>query len=282
MSFGGQDNTTTSKVELSNEQKALLGKAMPYANQYAANPIKLPNTPMTAGFDPAQLAGQQMALNAAGSQGQIAGDSADASRFLLTKALYPDTNPALKQAIDAAARPINESLTEKQLPAVRGEAALRGQYGGSRQGIAEGIAMKGASQAIGDASAKVANEGYANGLDAMYRTLGLAPQTSDLQLSPGITTSGVGEVRQGQNQAMLDEGTYRNTYNQRLPLMTAEDLLGLVSGIPSGGSSVTAPGSKSSPLSGALGGASLGSALFPAMASAGPIGAGLGALLSFL
>lgn len=283
MSFGNSDTTTTSKVELPRETKELLKLGMPYAKQFAANPPSLPSSPMTAAFDPAQMAGQQAAVGAAPVQGQLAGDAAGATNFLLNKALFPNTNPALQQTIDAAVRPIQENLTSSTLPAIRSEAALKGQYGGSRQGVAEGIASRAASQAIGDTGAKVATEGYKSGLDAMYRALGLAPQTSDMQLSPAVTLSGVGDVRQGQQQRLIDEGVYRSMYGQQLPLMMAQELAALAQGIPGGGGSVTAPAAQGNPLTGAIGGGTLGAALFPAAAGpAGLAGAGIGALLSML
>lgn len=281
MSFGDNKTTQTTKTELSDEQKQLLGLAMPYAKEFAANPPQLPGGSMTAGFDPLQVQGQQQALTAAGAQQGVADDAKSGSNFLLTKALYPETNPALRATIDAAVRPIQENLVSSTLPAVRGEAALKGQYGGSRQGIAEGLASRSASQAIGDTSAKVANEGYQSGLDAMYRALGLAPQTADLQTTPAITTAGVGDVRQGQQQREIDEATYRSMYSGQLPLMTAQELVALTTGTPGGSTISTGTQPKGSPLSGGLGGALAG-----AGAGFGPLGiaasGGLGALLSLL
>lgn len=281
MSFGDNKTTQTTKVELSKEQKELLGRAMPYAKQFAANPPQLPTSPMTAGFDPAQLAGQQSAIGAAPRQAQVAEGAAGATDFLLNKALFPETNPALRQTIDAAVRPIYENLQTKALPAVRNEAAMRGQYGGSRQGVAEGLAIRDATQAAADTSAKVSTEGYKSGLDAMYRALGLAPQTADLQVTPALTLSGVGDVRQGQQQRVMDEATSRAMYAQTLPLMTAQELVALSTGTPGGSAISTGTAPKANPLT-----SGLGSALTAAGAGFGPLGmgvaGGLGALLSML
>lgn len=283
MSFGGsKNNTTTTTVELPKETKELIGLAMPGLRSYAKNPPTLPDRSAIAGFAPEQEIGQGMALDAASSQAGIGRNAANATDFLLNRALYPSTNPALQGTIDAAVRPLYENLTSQILPNIRGEAALRGQYGGSRQGVAEGIAARSTQQAAKDAASQIATEGYQSGLEGMYRGLALSPTVSDLQVAPAVTVSGVGDVRQGMAQNLLNEEYFRDMYGKNLPLYTAQELAAIGSGLPGGSTSVTAPQASGNPFSGALGGASLGAALFPAAGLAGPAGlagAGIGALL---
>lgn len=282
--MGGKSRTTsqTSTVNLTPEQKELLKLALPPVKEYAAQPTTLPSTPLTAGFTPEQTAGQEQALGVVPTQQALAESGAGSTDFLLNQALFPETNPALRQTIEAATRPIQENLLTSTLPAIRSGAAATGGFGGSRQGIAEGLASRSASQAIGDTAAKVATEGYQGGLDAMVRSLGLLPQTIGAQAAPALTTSGVGDVRQNLQQQQLDEAAYRDLYAQLEPLYRGQNIAGVAAGLPGGSTTVTGTQPGTSPLTSALGGFSLGSALFPALSAAGPIGAGLGALLAFL
>lgn len=275
---GAPKNTTqTTKVELSPEQKKILQTAMPYIEQYGKNPLEQYGGSQISPFDPLQTQGQEMALNAAGQQQQTADQASAASKFLLSDVLSPDSNPYLKQYIDAATRPINEQLTQGTLPSIRGEANTSGQFGSSRQGIAEGLAAQGASRAVGDTTANIATTAYGQGLDAQGRALALAPQTQAMQAQSAITTSGVGDVRRNMDQARLTEEITRFYNEQMLPYIQGSQLAGLVGAIPGGGSTTTASGASSNPLMGGLGGAASGAALGSAIMPG--VGTGIGALL---
>lgn len=89
--------------------------------------------------------------------------------------LNPDSNPYLGRYADAMSRPITQALTERILPAIRGDAVSSGGYGGSRQGIAEGIAARGAAEAIGDRTAGLYSNAYGQGLNAMQGAAGMLP-----------------------------------------------------------------------------------------------------------
>lgn len=277
-----KDTTTTTRVELSPEQRQLLNLGMPHLTQYANNPPAPRTGSGVAGFDPLQTQGQQKVLDAASGQQTLADSAGGANNFLLTDALFPQTNPALQQTIDAAVRPINEQLTEVALPAIRSQATGVGQVGGSRQGIAEGMAIREAQRAAGDTAAGIATEGYGQGLDAMIRGLGLAPTTQQTLTTPGTTVSGVGDVRQSLAQAELIDSLTRDAYNENLPLMIGQELAGLAGAIPGGATTVTQPTGSTNPITSGLGGLSLASALFPGSAGAAAAGTGLGALLAFL
>jgi len=89
--------------------------------------------------------------------------------------LNPDSNPYLSRYADAMARPITQNLTERILPSIRSDAIGSGGYGGSRQGIAEGIAARGAAEAIGDRTAGLYSQAYGQGLNAMQGAAGMLP-----------------------------------------------------------------------------------------------------------
>jgi hypothetical protein len=281
---GGQPEQST-RVELTPEQKELYKLAMPNLKDFAANPPQVNPDSAVAGFDPLQTQGQEMALASTGGQGQIVGSAADASKFFTSgDVLDPASNPGLQGHIDAAVRPIYDNLTERALPAVRSGATQAGQFGGSRQAIAESLAIRDAGRAAGDTSAKIVGQNYGTGIDAMTKALGLSGSTAQNLTIPGQTTSAVGDVRQNLLQQILGENASKWNYEQMLPLLMGKELIGAAGAMPNAGTVSTANNPTQNPwmqgLGGAAAGASLGTALMPGIGTAA--GAGLGALLPFL
>lgn len=346
--FSAPKNEVKTKTNLTGFQRDLRNATKPLIKRYikktSPKGVALPKKPLVEPLNPLQTAGQDQALATVGAQNAIAGNAATAAGgllaadpsttgrstvetwsdpnagatdFLLSKVLYPETNPALQGAITAATRPITEQLLEEALPAVRSGAYTTGNFGSSRQGIAEGLATGKAARAVGDTAANVANAGYQSGLNAMtsaygnlldastsaYGTkqnalsnlysnnlnaklnaLGLTPQVQGAQLTGALTTSGVGDVQQAAAQKARDEATYRKLYGQMAPLNSAESLLALAGAVPGGSTTVTGPSGGTSLPQGILGGASLGAALLPGLGPLGVLGGaaagGIGAALS--
>lgn len=285
MSGGSQPKptTTTTTAQMSPEQQQLWNLALPGIQQFAANVPKRYQGDTVANFDPSQTAGQEMALKAAGAQQGIADSSAGALNKVFTDLWSPDT-PEVQATIAASTRPITQNLMETVLPGLRSEAVGSGNFGSSRQGIAEGLASGRASQAIGDTASKITTDLYKTNVDATLKALGLTPTIQQAQLAPGITTSGVGDVRQAQAQKELDAQIAGFNFDQFAPFLQSKELLSLIQGIPGGTSTAVGTGPSTNPvlqgLGGAATGASLGSALFPGVGTVA--GAGLGALLPFL
>lgn len=270
--------TSTSKVELSPEQREILNLAMPHLRQFAANPPELQPFSTIAPFTPEQVSGQEMALSSAPSQADVVGGAANAARAATSGIfMFPETNPALASTISAATRPIEESLLERLLPSIRSEAIKAGGFGGSRQGIAEGIAMREAERAIGDTAAKIATEGYKSGLDALLKGIAVSPQTATALTIPASTVSAVGDVRQAMEQALLEEEAGRFLYGEQLPLIMGKELASVAGGIPGGGVTSSVPGPTRSPLMEGLGLALTGMSLLGGLG-----GGGLGGLMSMV
>lgn len=283
MSLGGGDVTTTSKVQLSPEQQKLMDLGMPYAEKFAKTPLKWPGGQMIAPFSDAQKAGQQMAVQASGRQDAIAKNAQRADNFLLSGDLMDaNKNPYLAPSIGAATRPIQQNLMESTLPGLRNDATMSGNFGSSRQGIAEGLASGRASQAMGDVGSKMAEDSYQSGLNAYQSGLQMSPGIQGMQTAGALTRSGVGDVQQAQNQKFLDRGIAKSNFEQMAPFMKASDILSLIAGTPGATNVSTGPGPQSNPITGALGGLTLGSALTPFLGPMGPLaGAALGGASSF-
>lgn len=286
--MAGGDNaqpTQTTTNVLGPEQRQIFELAFPSVRAFAGQTPQRYQGSTVAEFDPAQVAGQEAALGAAGTQANLAGNAANATNFFFNDIWSPSSNAHLQGAVDAAVRPITNNLLESSLPAVRDEAVMSGTFGGSRQGNAEGLAIGRAAQAVGDTAAKVVNDNYATNINAQLKALGILPTVQTAQLAPAITTSGVGDVRQAQEQALLTEDVNNFNWDRIAPFLQGRELLSLIQGMP-GGTTVSTGNNPSQPsavmqgLGGAAAGATLGSALMPGVGTAA--GAGAGALLPFL
>lgn len=102
-------------------------------------------------------------------------------------------NPYFASAMQAAIRPVQEQFTEQVLPGIRQGAIGAGQMGGSRQGIAEGIATRGYLDTIGDITANMGSQAYGQGLQAVQAGAGIGQGL----LSGGAGLAGMGIGAQG-------------------------------------------------------------------------------------
>lgn len=259
-----QRQTGATTVTPSAEQQKLLDLALPAFEKFAAAPPSPFPGQTTAGFTPSQIQGQQQVLGAVPAQQQIAAGALGAQGVVTDpNILNAATNPALQSYINAATQPLYQQLTEAALPAIRGSAITSGGFGGSRQGIAEGLATGRTAQAAGETTANIANQGYQAGLDALLKGIALAPTTQQVQTQPGLTTSGVGDVQQALQQAILNQQIQDYYYKQFAPFMTAQELTGIATGLPGGTTTTrgrasgvsTAPGAQQDPFSTAIGAA---------------------------
>lgn len=114
-------------------------------------------------------AGQQygQAAQSAAQGAQAVQPGVDAAVQLGTDQLsgkYLDaaSNPYLAGAIKAAIDPLQYALLNETLPAITDQSIAQGAYGGTRNSVANGIALRDFNQQAGDISAKMAGENYAN------------------------------------------------------------------------------------------------------------------------
>lgn len=272
------DSKTTTQ-NLTPEQQKLAGLAGGQYEQFAASNPTAPGGASVSPFDPLQTQGQNTVLGAVGNAGDIVGGAGTANKFLTSgAALDPATNPSLKAWQDAAVRPIFDNLNETTLPQLSADAStgaggISANLGGSRQGIAEGLATKGAYNAAGATEANIGNAGYGAGLNAMLTATGQAPGTAAAQTIPGTIQSTVGDVRQGQAQQVLTADTAAQQFQQYLPALKAMLLTQGAAGLPGGSTTSTGTSNTSAnPISQLIGGAS----------AAGGLAGGLSDLLPLL
>lgn len=128
---------------------------------YNANPSAVQNiagaNPVNAQqVDPTQAFASMGAANPTGSIAQM-----------LTGQVNTQT---LDPVVQSAARRLGETYSEQVMPQIRGQAVAAGQYGSSRQGIAEGLASKALTNSVGDMSANMYNNAYNTAQSNMYGT----------------------------------------------------------------------------------------------------------------
>lgn len=283
MSSGSSPSQTTTH-ELSPEQRQFMNLAMPGVVQYASQTPQRYQGSTVAGFTPYQVAGQEGAVQSAGTQTALGQSGANAAtNWLGPNALDISNNPTIQGAMETATRPIYEQLTRYGLPAIRSSAEQTGNFGSSRQGIAEGLAIEGASKAAGDVTSRIASDAYKTNVDAQLKALGLLPQTQGAQTTGNYTLSNVGDVRQAMEQAKINEQLGNFNWDQMAPYLQSRDIMSLIAGMPGGQTTTTATAPQTNRLTSSLGGAASGATLGSFAGPAGTVaGAGIGALLPFL
>lgn len=272
-----QAPTQTTTTQLSPEQRQLLGMSVQAAQAYGARaPERFQG--QVAGFDPAQTAGQEAVLGAAPAQSAVGQSAADAARFYTTGNIWdPAVNPNLRGAIDASVRPITEAYREQILPDIRNTAINTGGFGGSRQGIAETGATGKYLTAVGDTASKLAQSQYDTNVKAQLAGIQMSPIAQQALVQPGLSTSAVGDVRQAQSQAELNDMIAQFNFPAMAERDRAQFFASLAGGIPGGSVQTTGSVPNQQPgLSQALGGAAAGASIGSMF---GPWGTAGGALL---
>ena len=77
---------------------------------------------------------------------------------------------ALDPVVNTAMRRLGENFNEQVMPGIGQGAEMAGQYGGTRQGIAQGLAAKGLGYSMGDTAANMYNNAYNMAQSNMYGT----------------------------------------------------------------------------------------------------------------
>lgn len=203
-----------------------------YEGQYTVDP------------DPLRLAAQNYQQNYALNQmPQDIGTIGSAYQNLLN-APNVENNPWLQGAATAATRPIMQQLNENILPGIRTNAMNTGQYGGSRQGIAEGIAGGRAAQAVGDTTSRIYADAYNQGMESLAKGMMFGPTMIDLAQKPAGSLYNLASQRENIDQTRLNEQIKRFEYQQKLPYSQLSDYLQLLQGQQGGQSTQVGTGTQ--------------------------------------
>ena len=259
---GGGGSSTNTTINYSPEEAARRAQVMDEAQRiYKANASTMASTGYTGAkpvdFSDATKAAQNLAVNnASAAQNSVAGIQQGVN-YGLTQAMDVNNNPYLQQAMQAAVRGIDQNYTDAGgvMSGIRSDAGLAGQYGGSRQGVAEGIAASRHNQQVADTIANMATSAYDKGQDTFGKTLTFAPQAVEAMNIPVNMLSGVGA--QQENLAMERENYAANARNWALnaPWMPLQNYASIVYGgaTPSTSTETQAAGAARNPLGQAAG-----------------------------
>lgn len=286
---GTTSTTTVQKADPWAGQQSYLTDIFTEAQkQYQSPTPQYYSGPVTASADPLTLEAQQKLQTAAGTQDVVANNTAAANNFNMTDARDVNSNPYLQAAIQAAITPMVQNFNDAGgvMSNIRTEGVTNQQGGGSRQGVAEGIAASRLNQQIGDVASTMASQGYQSGLDASTKAIAVAPQVQSMLATPAQTLDAVGQQKQSYEQQAINDIIDKWNWEQNLPAAKLAQyqntVQGNYGGTSSGMSTGTTPTASRNPIMGALGGAMSGMSLAPMLGLSGPVGAGIGALLSFL
>lgn len=293
-SKGGGSSTSVTQ-NYSPAEAAQRARVMSEAGRlYNATQEQISSSPYTGAqvvpYSSDTLTGQNLARTSANTiAGDINPSLVNATQFGLSDVMDVNSNPYLQSAISAAVRPITQSYTDPNgvMSNIRAESMFNGGQGkSSRQGLAEGVAAGRYAQAIGDTAARMASDGYGQGLETMSRTMGLLPQVTGTLNQPSQLYDAVGSQNEGLAQAQ--ENYFADSRNWDLnaswmPLQNWANIVYGGSGPTSATSTTSGGGSQRNPLLGAAGGALTGYQLGTmGGATFGPAGAAAGAILGAL
>lgn len=279
---GNESRLTTISEPWAGQMPYLLDVFQQAQNQYnSAGPSYFPGSTVT-GPGASTLYGQDYAMNLARSQLPGFGAAGmNSAMFNLGPARDLSTNPYLQNAILAAQNPLITRFTEAggPLSAIRSGFMAGAPDGVStRQGIAEGIAMRGLGQQLSDISSTMALQGYNQAQNNAVQTLGMMPQLMESQAYPSFLASSVGQQQDAYTQAILNDQIQRWNYEQNLPAQKLAQYQGLIQGNYGGtaDSTGTTPLPQGNPIMGGLGGAAAGFSV------GGPWGGVIGGILGML
>lgn len=284
---GGGTNTVTQSEPpgyVQDAQKNLLGQAQNQASSGGS---------MVAPINADQTAAMDMTREIANNYFKTFGNTAftqgkDTLGLLMNPSRLDVTNnPYFQGRVNAAVRPIADTFSQTILPGIGQQAVADGSYGGTRHGVAQGIAAGKFAQTAGDITANLAADEYRANQAGMLQATQMSPAFTEMeianQLRPAQLLTGLGDYGRSLDQSIVSE-----------PWQRLEWLRGFVPGAT--GMSTTMPSPAGNPLMGALGGGATGYALGSMIgggatgaaggattgASFGPWGALIGAGLGYL
>lgn len=234
-SGGGGSSTTVQKADpwsgIQPYLKDVYGEAQ---NLYRGFTPSMYPGQMYAPQNQLQQQSQQQLLNSIPQMQDMTNSAYQSAMFGLGPALYAESNPYLQSYMQAAIRPVSSQLLNQTLPAIRSGATNAGQYGSSRQGIAEGLAIQGATRTAADIASQMASEGYTQGLRQMNIAQAFLPQVMQMTQMPGEILGYVGGQQRAEGQRAIDEAVGRHEYEMGLPYSKLSEYVATLSGFPVG------------------------------------------------
>jgi len=280
MGGGGGQQQQVSQVQLPKWVEQASGQNYQFAQQVANQPYQAYQGQTVAGFSPDQLSAMDYSRNNVGAyqpvydagvtmanqSGMYQPDQVRAGQFTDAN-VGAYMNPYLDQVESNALRNI-QGATQLAVNKIGDQAATSRAFGGSRQGISEGVTIAEGTKQAGDLSAKLRSDAYDRAMQQINadqnRTLqgDLANQSAGMQnanrqLTAAQTMSGIadqgrksmsdditrmltlGQMQQGQEQRYLDDAQSRFNEARDYPKEQLNILLSALGMSPYGKTQVT-------------------------------------------
>ena len=233
--------------ELAPYYKDILGKAQALYNEKTSEGYKPYTGPTMADFTPEQ---QQAFTGIAGLQGQQAPIFDEAMQMTRTAAtpmtqeqLTTYMSPYQQAVTDIEKREATKTYEGQVQPQLAAQAAKIQPFGGSRQGILEGMAADTQQRLLADIQAKGSQESYQDAIkrfaadrtaqgQAGAQLATMAPNLFKAQLGELGAMQTVGEQKQQQSQTALDEAFRQYALEQNYPYDTMSKYQAVVTGAP--------------------------------------------------
>lgn len=179
-------------------------KAQPTYDYMASRTNELASQgPQYVGPSQATQSGWGAALNAIPGMNQ-ANDAAMRNYQYLSSAADVANNPYVQGMMSNNRAAAQRSLTEDFLPALGNQAQTAGGMGGSRQGVAQGMATDRVAQSMLEANNSLAMGAYGQGLTAQQNALNSLGSLQQGMMAPALAYQGVGQSVEGYQQAQQD------------------------------------------------------------------------------
>jgi hypothetical protein len=200
--------------------------------------------PKPVGYGADTLQAMDMMKQNAASQTAQLQQTQDANNFGLHDALYAESNPYLQSAMTAATAPMERQFAESggALQGARQDAIQTGGYGGSRQGIAEGIAARGLQDKVADTRATMAYKGYQDGLAQQQAAIKNQAMLSILSQQPAQQVGQVGAAQDAQAQQLENYQANADQYAHTAQWEPIQNLANVIYGGSNGSTTSTGQG----------------------------------------
>jgi hypothetical protein len=212
MGGGGSGKTTSTTQNYSPEEAARRARVMDEAGAVYSN-VKdtTANAPYPGagpvGFSPeSQLAQQYVTNYASGDAANTVRDLNSAVRFGLKDVLSVNSNPYLREAVQGAQSSLAQNYTDPGgiMSSIRTGSQNAGQYGGSRQALAEGVAAGRFAKESSNLANQMYSDAYKTGLNTFGQTMEFAPAALEANTVPAQMLSSVGAQKENLAQQIAN------------------------------------------------------------------------------
>lgn len=125
------------------------------------------------------------------------------------RGLNPGLDPYVGAMIESGQNDLTQDYLRNIMPAISDQAQATGGYGGSRQGVAQGIAAEGLMEAQGDLSARLLSQAYQDSLGQQRAAWNAAPSMAGLGLMPSQLQQDIGgQYQQDASQPAANAQAY--------------------------------------------------------------------------